>query len=391
MANEVRQRAYEKAPDDAARVALIERSILVLLFVGIFIGVVAVVKPFTTAILFGGALATAAWPIRQALIRHGVRRGLAATLLLLLSLVIVVLPMLLVAPSLADQMVRGAQRVEAYFAAIPEQPAWMRGLPLVGRRLAGAWDKIIDAEGNLRTLLEPYTANVEQGMITAARALADSLVQMLLSLVVATMFWANGDVLVAILHDALRRLGGPIAERALDVAAGAIRGVAYGVVGTASIQAGLLAIGLAVAGVPGAVMLGFVALLLAISQIGGPLLVLIWGGAGWWLFAQDHQMWGIFMIIWGVFVSTVDNLIKPWLIGFGIEMPIPLTILGVFGGFIAFGFLGLFIGPTLIAIMFTLLQAWRAAIANHPAAEAGGEKIRPGSPIKNTSFISSSE
>ena len=206
-------------------------------------------------------------------------------------------------------------------------------------------------------------------MITAARALADSLVQMLLSLVVATMFWTNGDGLVAILHDALRRLGGPIAERALDVAAGAIRGVAYGVVGTAAIQAGLLAIGLAVAGVPGAVMLGFVALLLAISQIGGPLLVLIWGGAAWWLFGQDHQMWGIFMIVWGLFVSTVDNFIKPWLIGFGIEMPMSLTILGVFGGFIAFGFLGLFIGPTLIAIMFTLLQAWRAAISGHPGAE----------------------
>ena len=123
-------------------------------------------------------------------------------------------------------------------------------------------------------------------MIGVARALADSLVQVLLSLIVATMFWTSGDVLVAVLHDVLRRLGGPLAERALDVAAGAIRGVAYGVVGTAAIQAGLLTLGLAVAGVPGSAMLGFVALLLAISQIGGPLLVVIWGGAAWWLFAQ---------------------------------------------------------------------------------------------------------
>jgi len=183
------------------------------------------------------------------------------------------------------------------------------------------------------------------------------------------MFWTNGDRLVAVLHDALRRLGGPLAERALDVAARAIRGVAYGVVGTAAIQALLMAIGLAVAGVPGAVMLGFVTLLLAISQIGGPLLILIWGGAAWWLFGQDHQVWGVFMIVWGVFVSMVDNFIKPWLIGFGIEMPMSLTILGVFGGFLAFGFLGLFIGPTLIAIMFTMLQAWRTAISDHPAAD----------------------
>ncbi len=174
---------------------------------------------------------------------------------------------------------------------------------------------------------------------------------------------------MALLHDALRRLGGPVAERALDVAAGAIRGVAYGVVGTAIVQAVLLVIGLAVAGVPGAALLGFVGLLLAISQIGGPALVLIWGGAAWWLFAQDHTGWGVFMIVWGVIVSAVDNIIKPWLIGFGVEMPMSPTILGVFGGFVAFGFLGLFIGPTLIAIFFTLLQAWRAAVADHPTEE----------------------
>ena len=192
---------------------------------------------------------------------------------------------------------------------------------------------------------------------------------MILSLAIATMFWANGDALVLILHDALRRLGGPLAEQALDVAAGAIRGVAYGVIGPALIQAVLLGAGLALAGVPGAGMLAFVGLLLAISQIGGPLLIIIWGGAAWWLFRGDHQAWGAFMIIWGVFVSTIDNFIKPFLIGFGIHMPISLTILGVFGGFIVFGFLGLFIGPTLIAVMFTLLTAWRVAVADHPAVE----------------------
>jgi predicted PurR-regulated permease PerM len=130
------------------------------------------------------------------------------------------------------------------------------------------------------------------------------------------------------------------------------------VVGTAAIQAVLLAGGLVVAGVPAAGMLGFVALLLAISQIGAPLLILIWGGAAWWLFHENQAVWGAFMIILGVFVSMLDNFIKPWLIGFGIRMPLSLTILGVFGGFITFGFLGLFIGPSLVAVMFTLLQAW---------------------------------
>jgi predicted PurR-regulated permease PerM len=369
MADELRQPNDQRPSDVSARVALIERSVLVLLMIGLVIGVLAVVKPFTTAILFGAALATAAWPARQALVRRGFGRGATATLLLVMSLVVIVLPMLVVAPHLADQMVRGTHRVQAYFAATPEQPVWIKSLPLFGRRLAAAWDRVVEVKGDLRTLLEPYTENIRHIMVGAAQALADSIVQVLLSLIVATMFWTNGDALIAALHDALRRLGGLIAERALDVAAGAIRGVAYGVVGTALIQAVLLTIGLSAAGVPGAVVLGFVGLLLAISQIGGPLLVLIWGGAAWWLFSQDHSSWGLFMIVWGVFVSTVDNFIKPWLIGFGIEMPMSLTILGVFGGFIAFGFLGLFIGPTLIAVMFTLIQAWRLAVAAQPVAE----------------------
>jgi predicted PurR-regulated permease PerM len=369
MSDDLRQQVPPGAAEDGPRMALIERSILVLLFVGLLIGVLAIVRPFTTAILFGAALATATWPARQALIRRGFRRGATAALLLLLSLVLIVLPLLVVAPNLADQMVRGTQRVQTYFASTPEQPAWIQSLPLVGRKLAAGWDRVVAVKGNLRALAEPYAADLEHMIIGAARALADSLLQILLSLIVATMFWTSGEALVTILHDALRRLGGPIAEQALDVAAGAIRSVAYGVVGTALIQAVLLTFGLAVAGVPGATMLGFVGLLLAISQIGGPLLILIWGGAAWWLFAQDQQAWGVFMIIWGLVISVIDNVIKPWLIGFGVEMPMSLTILGVFGGFIAFGFLGLFIGPTLIAIMFTLVQAWRASIAGQLRAQ----------------------
>jgi len=124
---------------------MIERSILVLLVVGLLIGVLAVVKPFTIAILFGASLAIAAWPMRQALVRRGLGRGTAAALLLLLSLVIVVLPMLILAPHLADQLVRGTERVQAYFAATPEQPAWIKSLPLGSRRLGPpgtAWSRL---------------------------------------------------------------------------------------------------------------------------------------------------------------------------------------------------------------------------------------------------------
>src|ERR1700704_1675130 len=346
--------------DDAARIALIERSLLVLLVIALIIGVIAIVKPFITAILFGASLATAVWPAREALVSRGLGHGAAATVLLLASIALIGLPTLSVAPDLAAQLGEGVQRVESYFGASPAPPSWLGSVPLAGDRLALAWDRLFESEGNLRALSAPFAETIRQTIITAARSLADSVLQVILSLVIATMFWAHGDALAMALHDTLRRLGGPTAEQTLDIAGSAIRGVAYGVVGTAAIQALLLAVGLAIAGVPGAAMLGFVGLLLAISQIGAPLIVVIWGGASWWLFALDHQLMGGFMIAWGVLVSTIDNFIKPWFIGFGIQMPLSLTILGVFGGFVAFGFLGLFVGPTLIAVFFTLLQAWRA-------------------------------
>jgi predicted PurR-regulated permease PerM len=136
--------------------------------------------------------------------------------------------------------------------------------------------------------------------------------------------------------------------------------VAYGVVGTAAAQAVLQGIGLAIAGVPNAALLGFLTLIFAISQVLFPLVHLIWAGAAWWLFEQGATGWAAFMVLWGVVaVSGSDNLLRPLLIRRGVEMPLSLIILGVFGGFVAFGFLGLFIGPTLLAVGYVVLDAWR--------------------------------
>src|SRR5262249_47395977 len=109
----------------------------------------------------------------------------------------------------------------------------------------------------------------------------------------------------------------------------------------------------------------------ALSQIGAPLIIVVWGGAAVWLFGPDQQGWGIFLIVWGLIVSMMDKVIKPWLIGFGVAMPMSLAILGAFGGFVAFGFLGLFIGPTLIAVGFTLLEAWSGTSTTQPERPSG--------------------
>jgi predicted PurR-regulated permease PerM len=355
---------------------LLERFVLLLLFAGLLLGILAVLRPFTTAILFGAILAIAGWPLRDYLLRRGLGRGLAATLLLVLALAVVALPLMAVAPGLGDRLTQGASRLQNYLASAPQVPSWLAGLPLIGERLARMWNKVMLAGGDIRTALEPYSDALRQALIDAAAALGQSVLQIILSLVVAAFFWVSGDVLAATLRDILRRLGGETAGAALDVAAGAVRSVAYGVVGTAAIQAVIMAIGLAVAGVPGAVLLGFVTLLLALSQIGAPLIIVIWAGAAFWLFGQGQQGWCVFMIFWGLVVTVIDNFIKPFLIGVGVAMPLSLTILGVFGGFVAFGFLGLFIGPTLIAIGFSLLEAWRRAPAATPEVALRGRDAR---------------
>ena len=161
------------------------------------------------------------------------------------------------------------------------------------------------AGGNLQALLGPYADWLRQSVLAAAHALADSAVQFLLAIIIAGLFWAKGEALGAALQDMVRRLGGATAAEALEAAGGALRSVAYGVVGTACIQAVLMAVGARLAGVPAPVALGFLALLLAISQIGAVLLPVVWGGAAWWLFSQGAQAWGIFMLAWGlIFVSA---------------------------------------------------------------------------------------
>jgi predicted PurR-regulated permease PerM len=348
---------------------MVERAVVLLLLGGLLLGVALVLLPFLTAVLFAAVLAVATWPLRSALVRLGLPRGLVALVMVLLGLALVGLPLLATAPRLVSRIGEGARVVQAGLAALPQAPPdWVSDMPVVGERLSRAWRNLAGGEGGLRRAVDSYADWLRQGVLAAARGLADSMLQFLLALIVAGTFWASGDTLGKVLRDVVQRLGGEPAVVALQAAGGALRSVAYGVVGTACFQAVAMGIGAGIAGVPGAVALGFVVLLLAISQIGQLFIPVVWGGAAWWLFRHDAAGWGAFMAVWGLLlVSASDNLIRPWLISRGVEMPLTLVILGVFGGFISFGFLGLFIGPVLLAVAFTLLQAWRAGTS--PAAE----------------------
>jgi len=341
-------------------VVTIERAIVLLLIALLLLGVFEVLRPFITAILFGAILAVAAWPAREAMVRAGLPRGAAAFVLLLLALAVVVLPAVLLAPGLSGQVAHGSRRLFIYLASVPSTPPdWLATLPLVGGQLGALWTAAATGELNFVAALAPYSESLRHTLIAVAAGLADSLLQLLLALAIATMFWVHGREMAAELRDVLYRLGGAAAAEAVDTIGASIRGVAYGVIGTAALQAVLIGVGLSLAGITGAVAFGFVTLLLALSQIGLPLVYAIDLGAAWWSFDHGSVGWAIFLLAWCIPLSAADNVVRPWFISFGMAMPLALVILGVFGGFVSFGFLGLFIGPSLLAVAFTLLAAWR--------------------------------
>jgi predicted PurR-regulated permease PerM len=347
----------------ADTVLLAERIAVLLLLALLLYGVVRVLQPFAVAIAFGAFIAIGTWPAREALVRRGMRAGAAAATMLLVMAVCVGLPAAAIAPGLADQISAGVAAARDAIAGMSATaPAWIRDLPFVGDRAAALWARLGTAEGNVASIVAPYSSAIIGWVVSFGQAAAGSVVEFLLALIVATVFWTGGDATVASLRRIARRLGGEAAVASIDVAGGAVRGVAWGVVGTAILQAVLMGIGLAIAGISAAAMLAFLTLIFSISQVLGPLIVVTWAGAAAWLYNQGDTGWAIFMLVWGlVMVSSSDNVVRPLMIKRTVTMPLGLIILGVFGGLIAFGFLGLFIGPTLLAVSHSLLRAWQEA------------------------------
>jgi predicted PurR-regulated permease PerM len=347
----------------------VERGLALVLVGGVVLGVLATLRPFATAILFGSILAIALWPLRAGLVARGLRPSRAAVLLLLLVIAAIVLPLLAVAPGLVSAVEVGATTLRGMIAAAPATPPpWLLQLPLVGEWIGTNWIRAAEAQGEFGPLIAPYAGRIQAVLIDVAAGLADSTVQMLLALVVAAMLWTSGEVIGEALSHGAVRLGGPTGAAALEAAGGAVRSVAYGVVGTSVLQGVLAGIGFAIAGVPAAALLGFLTLVFSISQVLGPLVVVTWAGAAWWLYDQGNTGWAIFMAVWGATaVSSGDNVLRPLLIKRGVQMPLSLIILGVFGGFVAFGFLGLFIGPTMLAVGLVMLRAWQGAPASGAA------------------------
>ncbi len=335
------------------------RITLAVLFIAALIGAsLWILRPFLPAVIWAATLVIATWPImRRVQERLWNSRALAVTIMTLALLLVFVVPFWLAIGTIVQnsgQIVGWAESIAS--VGLPPPPSWLGDLPLVGARAASAWQDITDI--GVRELLQkarPYAGTMTQWFISAVGGFGMVLVQFLLTVAVSAIMYAKGERAAARVIRFGVRLAGERGEQSVRLAAQAIRGVALGVVVTALIQSAIGGFGLVVAGVPFASVLCALMFMLCIAQI-GPALVLL--PAVIWMFASDDPGWAIFLLVCSILAIGIDNVIRPILIRKGADLPLLLILAGVIGGLMAFGLIGIFLGPTILAVGYTLLGAW---------------------------------
>lgn len=334
-------------------------------------GCLVVMAPFVSMVLWAVILCFSSWPLyRWLLARVGNRRTLAASIMSLALMLVILLPFVVVGAALADHVGQLTTAVRKFIdAGPPPPPQWLGKLPVLGARAVEYWQALAADSAKLLALLKRFIQPASAWLLGAGVAMGAGLVRLAFSIFIAFFLFRDGTKAAEQLSAAALRVGGDRATHLLDLAGNTIRGVVYGILGTALVQAVMAGVGFVIAGVPGAAVLTLLTFFLSIVPMGPPL---VWIPAACWLFYQGQTGWGIFMVIWGVGVSSIDNFVKPWLISRGSTMPFLLILFGVLGGAIAFGFIGVFLGPTLLAVGYRVVQEWlsrKSARANEPVAE----------------------
>ena len=337
----------------------IVRTTLAVLFIGILITASFwIIRPFLTALVWATMIVVTTWPWMLALQRRLMgKRSLAVTVMTVSLLLVFIVPFTFAVVTIIDRSDEIAAWTKSLATlTVPPPPEWVGKLPVLGPRLAARWQQLaLAAPAELSERLAPHAKEVAGWLVARAGSVGMMIVQFLLTVIISAVLYANGETAADGICRFARRLGGRHGEDAAILAAKAVRGVALGVVVTALVQSILAGIGLAVAGVPAVMLLTAVIFILCVAQV-GPGLVLI--PVIVWLYWADQPLWGTAMIVWGIFVGTIDNFIRPFLIKKGADLPLLLIFAGVIGGLIAFGVIGLFIGPVMLAVTYTLLQAW---------------------------------
>jgi predicted PurR-regulated permease PerM len=361
----------EVLPVTTAAARDLTRSTLAVVFIlGLTLASFWILRPFLPALVWAATIVIATWPMMTALQRRmGGKRGWAAAVMITCLALAVVVPILFGVLG----AINGATALSAWARDLPNRtppalPAWIAGLPLVGERAKAAWGEITAAGGaGLRSQLSQYTDDVARWLLARVGNLAGMLVQLLITVLVAGAFYVGGERVAAGILRFTRRLGGGSAEEATRLAALAVRGVALGVVVTALVQTVLAGIGMAIAGAPRPGLFTIGVFVTCLAQL-GPTPVMLF--AVLWLFAKGHTLAATLLLVWMLVVGTIDNVLRPVLIKRSVDLPFALIFSGVIGGLLAFGVIGLFIGPVVLAVARTLIERW---LAGNGGEAAGGD------------------
>jgi predicted PurR-regulated permease PerM len=350
-------RVKERWPVPAGRTDLARTVLAVLLLMMLIAGSFWILRPFLLSMLWAMTIVVATWPMMLSVQARLRRRSLAVTVMTATMFLLFVAPVLLTVRVLVENTATITGWVQAIgTGAIPPPPQWVDSIPLAGPRIAERWAEFAaSGQEDLAARIAPYVSDVLGWLPSALGGAGALVIQLFLTIVISAILYAKGEAA----RDALLRFGRRLAaergEQIVVLAGQSIRAVALGVVVTALVQTVLSGVGLGVAGIPFAALLTAIVLVLCIAQI-GPLVVLI--PAVVWLFWTDQTGWGIALLVWSIVVGLLDNVLRPILIRRGADLPLLLIFAGVIGGLLSFGIVGLFVGPVVLAVAYTLLKQW---------------------------------
>jgi predicted PurR-regulated permease PerM len=337
----------------------ITRTTLAVLWIGVLIvAAFWIIKPFLVEMVWASMIVVATWPIllRLEKLLWG-KRGLAAGVMTVMLIFVFVGPLLAALSTIlgnTDRIAGWVKSVQTF--TIPPPPQWVVTLPMVGSKASEAWRNAAAAgTAGLSAEVAPYAGKIVTWFLAQAGSMGRMAFDILLTVIIAGVLYTTGDTAAQGVIRFARRLAGDRGEEVAVLAAKAVRSVALGVVVTAVVQSILGGIGLAVAGVPAPLLLTAVMFMLCLAQL-GPVLVLL--PAVIWLFWSGHTVWGTVMTVWAVLVGSIDNFLRPVLIKKGADLPLLLIFAGVIGGLMALGMIGIFIGPVVLAVTYTLLKSW---------------------------------
>ncbi|MGN6747477.1 MAG: AI-2E family transporter [Xanthobacteraceae bacterium] len=314
------------------------------------------IKPFLTILIWSTIITVALYPIFEWLsAKFSGHRVLAAIVITLCSLLVMLGPATWLGLSLTDTARMLSARLSDGTLAIPPPPERIKDWPLIGSNAYETWQL---ASTNLRAMLvqaAPQLKPLGAGVLAAAGSVSINLIKFIVAAVISGFLFIPGPRLVQSIKNLFQHVATKRGAMFVDIAGATIRNISRGVIGIAIIQALLAGIGLILAGVPGAGLISFAVLLLGIIQI-GPAIVLI-PVVIWSWFMMDTSMAALFSV-YMILVGLLDNVLRPLVMAKGLSTPMPVILVGVFGGTLAHGLIGLFVGPIVLSIAWQLLAVW---------------------------------